>query len=86
MSLINSSNTNLKWFQEPRGNYANIEPWLEKLAAAKVTVDVVLGGITEAQWVAILVNMPVVLFPRFLVDPEFILKQQYPKLFEEEQI
>jgi hypothetical protein len=66
-------------------NHANIEPLLEKLAGVGAALRSAGTALTEAEWLAIVERIPVILVPEFLTDPEYWLKLQYPELFEEAQ-
>jgi hypothetical protein len=65
-------------------DHYNLEPLFEKLAAVQALAGSAIATLTEAEWISILENMPVIFVPEFLINPEWWLKKQYPELFKDE--
>ena len=66
-------------------DHANTESFFQKLALVEAYLQSAGTTLTEAEWLAIVERIPVMIVPEFLIDPEYWLKQQCPELFEEEQ-
>jgi len=66
-------------------DHANLESCFQKLTLVEAYLQSAITTLAEAEWLAILERIPVIIVPEFLIDPEYWLKQWYPELFEETQ-